>query len=163
MVNMPKNQSLRNLHELHMPFWFYYGHKIDNFLAAVRSVNPSVHSNGSLLVKVTKSRKQFTVSWFLPKNEQKITILSIFSLENTQDSDFLFVFGRIKEKIICSQDCLTCSLLNLSYLILIDLAKKNNQNFYGAFAHCFESRKNFFASIALYYIVCDSVKALCLG
>ena len=40
---------------------------------------------------------------------------------------------------------------------------KNNQNFYGAFAHCFETRKNFCASIALYYIVCDSVKALCLG
>jgi hypothetical protein len=28
----------------------------------------------------------------LPKNEQKITILSIFFLENTRDSDILFVF-----------------------------------------------------------------------
>ena len=44
----------------------------------------------SHFIKVRKSRKQFMVSLIPPKNEQKITFLSIFSLGNTQDSDFLF-------------------------------------------------------------------------
>ena len=43
-------------------------------------------------IKVRKSRKQFMLSLILPQNEQKITILSIFSLGNTQNSDLLFVF-----------------------------------------------------------------------
>ena len=43
-------------------------------------------------LKVRKSQKQFIVYSILPKNEQEITILSIFSLRNTQESDFLFVF-----------------------------------------------------------------------
>jgi hypothetical protein len=47
-------------------------------------------ANGYL--KVRKSTKQFVVSSILPKNEQKITILTILSLGNTQDSDLSFDF-----------------------------------------------------------------------
>jgi hypothetical protein len=52
-------------------------------------------------IKVRKYRKQYMVSSILPENEQKITILSIFSLGNTLNSDFLFFFGRIEDTIIC--------------------------------------------------------------
>ena len=44
----------------------------------------------SKYLKVRKSQKQYMVSSILPENDQKITILSIFSLENTLDSDFCF-------------------------------------------------------------------------
>ena len=44
------------------------------------------------VLKVRQSRKQIMVSSILPKNERKITILSIFKREDAQDSDFLFVF-----------------------------------------------------------------------
>ena len=44
------------------------------------------------LLKVRKSRKQFMGSSILPKNEQKITILSIFSLKNTQSRDTIICF-----------------------------------------------------------------------
>ena len=50
--------------------------------------------NKWISVKVRKSQKQIMVSSILPKNEQKITILSIFSLENTQESDFSFVLWK---------------------------------------------------------------------
>ena len=43
-------------------------------------------------IKFRKSRKQFMLSLILPQNEQKITILSIFSLGNAQNSDLSFVF-----------------------------------------------------------------------
>ena len=43
-------------------------------------------------LKVRQSRKQIMVYSILPKNEQKITILSIFQRGDAQDSDFLFVF-----------------------------------------------------------------------
>jgi hypothetical protein len=45
-------------------------------------------------IKVRKSQKQYMLSFILLKNEQKITILSIFSLGNTQESFFL---GRIED------------------------------------------------------------------
>ena len=64
-------------------------------------------------IKVRKSRKQFMLSLILPQNEQKITILSIFSLENTHDSGILFIFGRIENTIICFRDCLTFSFFLL--------------------------------------------------
>ena len=66
------------------------------------------------------------VSSILPKNEQKIIILSLFSLK-TQDSDFLFVFfGRIEDIIICFQNYLTFSIL------MQDTACKNC-NYFGDF------------------------------
>ena len=108
-------------------------------------------------LKVRKSQKQFIVYSILPKNEQKSRSWAS-SLIILRIVIFCSLFERIAVTIICFRDFLNCSLLK----ILIDLAK-NNQNFYGAFAHCFKTRKNFCASIALYYIVCDSVKALCLG
>ena len=42
-------------------------------------------------LKVRKPGKQFMVTSILPKTERKIYILSIFSLENSHDSDCLFV------------------------------------------------------------------------
>ena len=48
----------------------------------------------NLSFKGQKIWKQFMVSSILPKNEQKITILSIFSLENTHDRDILFIFWK---------------------------------------------------------------------
>ena len=48
--------------------------------------------SGNGYLKVRKSTKQFVVSSILPKNEQKITILTILSLGNTQDSDLSFDF-----------------------------------------------------------------------
>ena len=47
------------------------------------------------------------VSSILPKNEQKIIILSISYREDAQDSDFLLVFGRIEDTINCFRDFLT--------------------------------------------------------
>ena len=66
-------------------------------------------------IKVRKSRKQFIVSSILPKNKQKITILSVFSLGNTQDGDFSLVFfGRFEDTIICFRDCLTFTSFEFS-------------------------------------------------
>ena len=48
------------------------------------------YSENTLLI--LKPRKQIMVSSVLPKNKQKITLLSFFSLGNTQDSDFSFGF-----------------------------------------------------------------------
>jgi hypothetical protein len=45
-------------------------------------------------LNVRKSRKQIMVLSILPKNDRKITILNIFYLGNTQNSDFLFVFWK---------------------------------------------------------------------
>ena len=44
--------------------------------------------------------------WYaiLTKNEQKINILSIFSLENISDSDFSFIFWRIEDTVIWFRD-----------------------------------------------------------
>ena len=49
---------------------------------------------GKQSLKVSKSRKQFMVFSILPKNERKITNLSIVSLENNRGSDLLFIFGE---------------------------------------------------------------------
>ena len=55
-------------------------------------------------LKVSKSRKQFMVASILPKKRTKLTILSIFS---TEDSELCSFFGRIEETIMYFRDYLT--------------------------------------------------------
>ena len=68
--------------------------------------------------------KQLMVSSILPKNEQKLSILSIFS---TQDCEFRSFFGRIEETLrICFRDCLTFSENNLRCLLSICIYQSRN-------------------------------------
>ena len=71
-----------------------------------------------VLFKVRKSRKHFLLTTILPKNEQRITVLSI--LGNTQDSFFSFFFGRIEDCIISFRDCLTFNQL-IKALVFISI------------------------------------------
>ena len=66
-----------------------------------------------LLLKVSKSRKQFMVSSILPKNERKNSTLLLWYLRS---NCFLLVFGRMGETINCFQD-----LLSFIYVIHIGL------------------------------------------
>ena len=49
-------------------------------------------------LKVSESQRQIRVFLIFPKTKQKIPILSIFSLENTRDSDFSYAFW---ENLVC--------------------------------------------------------------
>ena len=56
------------------------------------------------------------------KKQTKITFLIIFYLENTQDSDFLFFFGRIEDTIVCFRGCLTFNIQKIKYVRIIKLS-----------------------------------------
>ena len=58
------------------------------------------------LLKVRQSWKQIMLS----SKEQKITILSIYWREDAQDSDFMFVFGRIEDTMNGFWEFLTFSM-----------------------------------------------------
>ena len=94
------NRSIFTLPLQNYDFWEYYlYHK--SITASNQLTRP--WSKQSLL-KVRQSRKQIIVPSILPKNEQKITILSLLTSENTQDMIFLSFFGRSLDTIICFRD-----------------------------------------------------------
>ena len=84
--------DVKKLKRLQIFFKYYSRYVFCNILVSFQIF--FTHFLTSLL-KIRKFRKQFTVSSILHNNEWKIIILSIFSLGNTQNSDFLFVFLEI--------------------------------------------------------------------
>ena len=54
----------------------------------------------------TLEEKEKLNNHYFTLSKKKNTILSIFSIENTEDSDFCSFLGRMEDTIICFRDCL---------------------------------------------------------
>ena len=74
-----------------------------------------------------KEKKSVITLHFQKKN----TILSIFSIENTEDSDFCSFLGRMEDTIICFRDCLK------DYFHFEMVQNSGNPN-----AHCYSTKLN---------------------